>query len=97
MAIALSIAFVPTPFGAAEQIVIEATDQVSAGKYFMPRSKYKIVFVGAAASTSPANILANWNAIYGALISGRKIFVRARSFSGTGIPGPLIESSKVVT
>lgn len=74
---ALSVAFGPSPLATGEKIVIEATDQVSAGKSFMPRSAYKTVFVGAAASTTPANILSAWNAIYGSLVLGSKIFIRA--------------------
>jgi len=97
MAIALSVAFVPTPLAAGDKIVIEATDQVSAGKSFMPRSKFKVVFVGAAASASPANILTAWNAIYGALLPGTKIFVRAKTVKSTGIVSAIIETDVIVT
>lgn len=78
MAIAFSVAFTPTPLAATELLVVEATAAVSAGINFVPRSGYKKVFIGAAATASPANILAGYNAIYGALVAGTKIFVRAR-------------------
>lgn len=97
MAIALSVAFTPTPLATGEKIIIEATDQVSPGINFMPRGEYKQVFVGAAASASPANILAAWNALYGALISGRKIFIRSWVISSTGIASAVLEQSVVVT
>lgn len=97
MAIALSLAFTPTPLATGEIIVIQATDQVSAGKSFMPRSKYKTVFVGAAASASPANILAAWNAIYGSLIAGQKIFIRAIVIGSTGFASVPILTSSIVT
>lgn len=97
MPIALSIAFTPTPLALGEKIVIDATGQVSAGISFMPRSKYKTIFVGAAASASPANLLIPWNNIFGALIAGRKIFFRAKVVSATGIPSALILTSVVVT
>lgn len=97
MAIALSVAFTPTPLSAGEKIIIEATDQVSPGINFMPRGEYKQVFVGAAASASPANILTAWNALYGALISGRKIFIRSWVISATGLASAVLEQSVVVT
>lgn len=97
MAIALSVAFTPTPLAAGEQIIIEATRQVSAGVNFMPRSEYKQVFVGAAASASPANILAAYNALYGALVSGAKIFVRSWVIDATGLASTPIIDSVVVT
>jgi hypothetical protein len=96
MAIALSVAFTPTPLATGEIIVIDATDQVSAGKSFMPRSKYKQVFVGAAASASPANILSAWNAIYGSLIAGTKIFIRATVISADGFASTPILTSAIV-
>lgn len=97
MAIALSVAFTPTPLAAGEKIVIEASRQVSPGINFLPRSEYKQVFVGAAASASPANILAAYNALYGALVSGQKIFVRAWSVSSNGIASVPITTTVVVT
>lgn len=97
MAATLSLAFTPTPLGGGEKIVIEATRQVSQGISFMPRSEYKTIFVGAAASASPANLLSAYVALYGALISGRKVFVRAVVMSSTGIPSSYILTSKVVT
>lgn len=96
MAIAFSIAFAPSPLAAAEQIVIEATNQVSAGKSFMPRSAYKQVFIGAAASATPANILTAWNAIYGALIAGQRVFVRAWVINANGLASSPIYANKVI-
>lgn len=97
MAIALSVAFTPTPLAAGEKIVIEATRQVSPGISFLPRSEYKQVFVGSAASASPANILSAYNALFGALIAGQKIFVRAWSVSSNGIASVPVLSTVVVT
>lgn len=96
MAAALSLAFTPTPLAAGEKIVIEATDQVSAGKSFMPRSAYKQVFIGAAASTSPANILSAWNTIFGSLIAGNKIFIRAWVIGTNGQASKPILTSAIV-
>lgn len=96
MAIALSVAFTPSPLAADESIVVEATDQVSAGKSFMPRSKYKTVFIGALASATPANILAAWNAIYGALVAGNKIFVRCYVINEDGFASSPIYDDAIV-
>lgn len=97
MAIALSVAFTPTPLAADEYLIVEATDQVSAGKSFMPRSKYKTVFVGVGADASPANILAAWNAIYGALIAGTKVFVRCYTINDAGFASTPIYDDAIVS
>lgn len=81
MAAALSFAFTVTPVPAATTYVVEATRQVSAGISFLPRSEYKFIGSVAAAGASPLNALAAYNALYGALIAGRKIFWRMRAFS----------------
>jgi hypothetical protein len=96
MAIALSVAFTPTPLAAGEKIVIQATAQKSAGRSFASRGEYKNVFIGAAASASPSNILTAYNAIFGVLISGQKIFFRAFTVSSNGIASTPILSSVIV-
>ena len=96
MAIALSVAFTATPLAAGAKLVIEATRQVSNGISFMPRSEYKKVFVGAGATASPANILAGYNAIFGVLVAGTKIFIRSTPFNASGFPGTPLYSVGVV-
>ena len=97
MAAALSVAYTVTPVPAGVSYIIEATGMVSAGKSFAGRSEYKLIAVLAAAAASPANILAAYTALYGALISGRKIFFRMRAISSTGFSSGLLETSKVIT
>jgi hypothetical protein len=97
MAAALSLAFTPTPLATGEKIVIQATDQVSAGKSFMPRSKYKNVLVGAAASASPSDILSAWEAIYGVPIAGNKIFVRAYTVSADGFASTPLLTNAIIS
>lgn len=97
MAIALSLAFTPTPLDAGEQLVIECTRQVSPGISFLPRSEYKVVAIGADATTSPQNILAAYNAIFGALIAGQKIFCRARILTSAGFAGAALKTAVEVT
>lgn len=97
MAIALSLAFTATPVPISTVYVIEATKQVSAGISFVPRSGYKKVAQVAAAGASPANILAAYNALFGALISGKKIFFRMRAISSSGFASNTFQTSVIVT
>lgn len=87
MAIALTIAYTATPLAAGVKLAIFATRQLSAGIAFQPRGAYKLVHVSAAAAASPANILAQYNALFGALVAGKKILFRAVPISATGIVG----------
>lgn len=98
MAIALSVAFTPTPEAANNVLVIEATAQVSAGKRFQPRSAYKFIQQVAAAGASPADILSAYTAKFGALLSGTKIFFRLSSISTTtGERSAFLYTSQIVT
>ncbi len=97
MAIALSAAYTATPAAALTKIVIEATHQVSAGVSFVNPSWFRQIHVSAAAAASPANILSGYNAKFGTLIAGKKIFFRAFAVGSTGLRSAPIVSSVVVT
>lgn len=97
MAAAFSIVFAPTPVPAATSMVIEATNQVSPGISFMPRSAYKVISVTAAAGASPADIKSAWEAIYGPILSGRKVFVRARLVKTNGLASEWFEKTATAT
>ena len=97
MAIALSIAFTATPPAALTKIVVEMGPQLSAGIGFMKPSHYRQILVGAAAGASPLNVLANYNAKFGALIAGRKIFARLTPVDSSGNRGMPLETSIIVT
>lgn len=97
MAIALSIAYTATPLAAGVKLVIEATGQLSPGRTFIRRSEYKVVTVTAAAAASPANILAAYNALFGALVSGQKIGFRITPYTSTGLPGTPFLTTVTVT
>lgn len=97
MAIAFSVAYTATPLAAGVKLVVEATGQVSAGRSFFRRSEYKFVQVTAAAAASPANILAAYNALFGALVSGQKIGLRLTPFTSTGFPGTPFYTTITVT
>lgn len=75
----LSITFTPTPIPAGHKWVIEATPQVSTGISFV-KNKYRRITVLAAATISPQNVFAAWQAKFGgSLVVGNKVFVRAHS------------------
>lgn len=97
MAIALSIAYTATPLAAGTKLAIYMTDQVSPGINFLPKSRYKLVLVTAAAAASPANVLSAYTALFGSLISGRKILVRVKTINSSGLASQTFESSVVVT
>jgi hypothetical protein len=71
-----SVPFTATPLGADDYIVVHASGPFNAGRSFFG-SKLKQIFVGAAASASPANIHAAYIALFGALRATNKIQVRA--------------------
>jgi hypothetical protein len=93
---ALSVAFTPTPLATGEKIIIQATGQLSAGRNFAPRSAYRNVFIGAAASASPSNILSAYTALFGNLVTGKKIFFRCYVIGSNGIASVPIESTKII-
>lgn len=97
MAIALSVAFLATPLPALTKIVIEATKQLSPGVSFINKTWYKQIFVGAAASVSPSNILAPYNARFGALVSGKKIAIRLTAVTADGQRSAPLEGFVIVT
>lgn len=93
---ALSIAYTPTPLGAAEKLAIFASPQVSPGINFLPASRYKLLTVTAAAAASPANVLAAYEARFGAMISGQKIFFRLVVINSDGFASPVKQTSVII-
>lgn len=72
-----TIAFDPDPVPADTTMIIEATEQVSAGKNNL-NSLYRQIQTEAAAAVSPADIATAYVAKFGSLIEGQKIGVRVR-------------------
>lgn len=95
--IAQTLTFAPTPVGADEAILIEATRPLSAGKD-SPGSAFRIVTVLAAAATSPANTFAAYVAVFGTPITDKKIFFRATPIQiTTGVKGIPLQVSGITT
>jgi hypothetical protein len=69
---AFSVAFTPTPLATGQKVIIRAGPQRSAGRNF--ESDFRVMFIGAAASTSPANVLTAYQAKFGTPSAGAKIF-----------------------
>lgn len=96
MATALSVAFTATPLGATDKLLVEATPQISAGITFVGRSRFRAIQVMAAATVSPSNVLAAYNAKFGALVVGKKIFFRLTVIQSDGQrSAPLVTSVTV--
>lgn len=96
---AFEVGFTPDPLGAGDYLVIEATAVKSAGVNFVSRSSFKQVFVAPAAAVSPADILAEYDAIFGSgsLQTGSKVFLRMRIVDRTtGIASDSIQNSFVI-
>lgn len=92
----LSIAFTPSPVPAGFALILRMAGNVGAGKSFV-KNLFRNVSVVAPAGTSPFNALVNYEAIFGTLVEGSKIFVQAFLISTTsGQAGIPIQTSAVV-
>jgi hypothetical protein len=91
--VAFSIAFTPTPLPALTKLIVRASPQRSAGRHF--EGDYRIVFVGAAASASPADIFAAYSAKFGAPVTGNRIFLSTTVMFGGFESGSFVASQVV--
>ena len=92
-AASFSVAFTPTPLGTGEKIMIYCSPQRAAGRNY--ESDYRLIFVGAAASTSPSNILTAYTARFGVPVVGNKVFLSIHVFKGGFRSGPLLVNQVV--
>ena len=84
----LSLEFTPGTLPANVKLLIDATDTLSAGISYAG-GKYRRIMVSDAAATSPIDLLSNWQAKFGSLVSGAKVFVRVSAIDTTTlIPSP---------
>ncbi len=75
---AFSVAYTPTPLAAGVRLFIFCSPQLSAGRSF--NGNYRLIAVTAAAAASPANILAAYSAIFGAPVTGGRIFLSLQTY-----------------
>ena len=92
-AASFSVAFTPTPLGTGEKIMIYCSPQRAAGRNY--ESDYRLIFVGAAASASPSNILTAYTARFGVPVVGNKVFLSIHVFKGGFRSGPLLVNQVV--
>ena len=72
---AVPFTFAATPVAAGTKLIVEATRPLSAGISFV-KNQYRFVQTVAAAATSPQDIFTAYNLLFGAPVSGKKIFIR---------------------
>ena len=84
--VAFSVAYTTTPLGAGVRAFIYASPQMSAGRNF--NGDYRLISVTAAAAASPANILAAYTAIFGAPVTGNRIFLQVQLYQAGFLGAP---------
>lgn len=92
-AASFSVAYTPTPLGAAARLFVFASPQRSAGRNF--EGDRRLIFVSAAAAASPANVLAAYTARFGVPVVGNRIFLALVVVDGGFESGPLLGSAVV--
>jgi len=90
---AFSIAFTPTPLDAGVKLLVYASPQRSAGRSF--ESDLRLVHVSAAALATPADVLADYTARFGAPVAGNRIFLQVKLTEGGFVSGALSTSEVV--
>lgn len=91
------VAYTATPLAANTKLFIFATRPLSAGINFQPNSAFKLIHVSAAAAASPADIFAEYTAIYGSLgVAGDKILLKALVVNSLGLAAPVLQFSTIV-
>lgn len=88
-----SVAYTATPLPTGARLFVYMSPQRSAGRSF--ESDYRLIHVSAAAAASPANVLAEYTARFGAPVTGNRIFFRFRVYLTGFLSGPL-DVSQVV-
>jgi len=88
-----SVAYTATPLGAGVRAFIFASPQMSAGRAF--NGNYRLIAVTAAAAASPANILTAYTGVFGAPVTGNRIFVQVQLYL-TGFLGSPFAVNQIV-
>lgn len=88
-----SVAWTPTPLAAGERIFIFASPMRSAGRTF--ESDFRLISVGAAASASPSNVLAAYQARFGNPVTGSRIFTQVQRYAAGFLSVPILNSTVV--
>ena len=89
-----SVAYTVTPLATDARLFVYASPQRSAGRAF--ESDYRLVAVSAAAAASPLDIEAAYQARFGALMAGYRVFYKLQVYLG-GFLSAALDTSKVVS
>jgi len=93
----MSIAFTPTPMPTDNNLLVYATGNLSPGITAPNRSSFRKIGLIADADTSPADVLADYQAVFGDPVAGQKIFVELRPVAATGQGGTPLRASAIVS
>lgn len=92
----VTFAYDPTPLPTGIYMLIECTAPLSAGVSRPSRGQFRAVSVFAAGAASPNVAFGNYFPVFGAPISGSKIFWRARFLTPTGFSGAALAGFSIV-
>lgn len=92
-----AVTFTPTPLTASNNLAIYATPNLSPGIDSPNRSKFRFIGIIAASDTSPADMLTDYQGVFGDPVAGEKIFIEARPISDTGQGGTPLRAQAIVT
>lgn len=81
---------------ASQNIVLDASDDISPGINFVPRGAFKFLAVFSSIGNPPYDVATEWLAIYGILTAGEKIFARAVVINDAGFAGAVVEEDTIV-
>jgi hypothetical protein len=91
------VTFTPTPMAADNNLAVYATPNLSPGVGSPNASRFRFIGVIAPTDTSPADMLADFQAVHGDPVAGQKIFVEVRPISATGQGGTPLRASAIVS
>lgn len=98
VAAAMSLVFTPTPLTAGNTLAVLATPNLSPGVGSPNASAFRYITSIAPAATSPASILAAYQAVFGDPIAGQKIFLELRPIAtASGQAGAPLRAVAIVT
>ena len=81
---------------ATQTLVLDASDDISAGINFVPRGAFKFLKTEDDLQIPPYDVAVEWLAIYGILTEAEKIFTRAVVINDAGFAGAVIEANTIV-
>lgn len=90
---AFSLAYTATPLTAEQQLYVYASEPQSAGRSY--NKQYKLIACSAVSAASPMNVKAAYEAIYGPLTAGYRVFVRCAVVED-GFPSAYIDKDSVI-